>query len=424
MKSPILKTLAVVMIGVLMFFCGWFLRNDGWERIKEDWTGKYRARPYPGFGPLALGPEGYYWGVNTDSDEMPGYLYKMKADGSGWKIVHTFRPEGSRPVGIDPQGAVVFDGVDSMLGITARGGGSGGNGTLYKVNVKTGDLTTLLEFTGGEGPHLGRVPRAPLVPDGLGYFWGSTMRGGTKETGTIFKYHLATGVLTTVVEMPDAPDAQTPSAILEYALTSDGKGGWWGSTMHGGKADCGTIFKVKGDTGELTTVVEFPEYHGGRKPTGSLVSDGQGFIWGMCSQGGQEYGGTVFKVDATPGALTTVVEFTREPGSNLGACPQATLVDDGQGFLWGSTTEGGSGDGGTLFKIDITSGVLTTVVEFHRDESRHKGYEPVGALTSYGQGAFLGTTMHGGKRDAGTVFKVDVKTGVLTTLVEFGKVGP
>ena len=405
-----------------MFLCGWFLRNDGWERIKEDWTGNYRERPHPRDGPLALGPEGYYWGVTTDEEDFPGYLYKMKADGSGWKIVHTFRPEGSPPENIRPQGTVVFDGVDSMLGST-EGSGVRGNGTLYKINLKTGVLSTLVEFTGREGPHLGWRPRAPLVPDGLGSFWGSTLRGGKNDTGTLFKYHLATGVLTTVVEMPDTAAAKDANPGPQNALTSDGKGWWWGTTALGGKDRRGTLFKMRADTGELTTVVEFTGDGNGKEPEGGLVSDGRGFLWGVCGAGGQG-NGTVFKVDATTGALKTVVEFTGDSGSNLGAAPQATLVGDGQGFLWGCTLMGGSDDSGTLFKVDIASGLLTTLVEFQPNESRQKGYQPGGALVNDGHGAFLGTTAGGGKKDAGTIFKIDVKTGVLTTLVEFGKVGP
>ena len=281
----------------------------------------------------------------------------------------------------------------------------------------------MVEFTDTKGPHLGNWPCAPLVPDGLGSFWGSTLRGSKNDTGTIFKYHLATGVLTTVVEMPVAPHLRKVSSAPINVLTNDGKGWWWGTTESGGKEGCGMLFKVKADTGKLTTVVEFTKDRGGRWPGAGVVSDGRGFLWGACSQGGQGYG-TVFKVDVTTGALTTMVEFTWKKGSNRGALPLTTLVDDGQGLLWGSTMGYKGGHGGTLFKVDTASGVLTTVAEFDRAESRHKGYAPVGALVNDGHGAFLGTTLQGGKKNAGTIFRIDIKTGVLTTLVEFGKVGP
>ena len=397
--------------------------EEGGKKGAEGETLKLVFRPHPGHGPLALGPEGYYWGVAVDSEEMPSYLYKIKANGSDWQIIHTFRPKGSSLEEIGPQGAVVFDGVDSMLGSTSGSVKSGGHGTLYKVNVKTGALTTLLKFTGTQGPHLGSQPCARLVADGMGFFWGSTRGGGKNDNGTIFKYHLATGVLTTVVELPKATDSNPQILISAEALTSVGKGEWWGMSKWGGKEDQGALFKVKADTGELTTMVEFTMAHGGQGPHGSLVSDGRGFLWGVCVSGGQGHG-AVFKVDATTGALTTVVEFTGAGGRNPGHSSMATLVNDGQGFLWGSTLRGGSGDGGTLFKVDITSGALTTLVEFQMNQSRQKGYWPYGTLVDDGHGAFLGATRSGGELPGGTVFKVDVKTGVLTTLVEFGKVGP
>ena len=423
MKTRHHWTLAAVFVLSVLLPGGGVLRAEGEEKGAAGWESKFVGRPVPGQGPLALGPEGYFWGVTTIGRDMPGYLYKMKPDGSDWQILHTFRPEGSRTVSIWPQGTVVFDGVDSMLGCTMGGVSSANHGTLYKVNVQTGVLTTLVEFTGKEGPHLGTRPSAPLVPDGLGSFWGSTSYGGKNDMGTIFKYHLATGMLTTVVEMPAAPDPEIQDPGLQNALTSDGKGWWWGTTSFGGKEHDGTIFKVKADTGELTTVVEFTKKRDGKGPGGGLVSDGRGFLWGTCLAGGQQYG-TVFKVDATTGVLTTVLEFTWNSGSNLGGYSQATLVDDGQGFLWGSTPDGGRGRNGTLFKVDIASGALTTMVEFHHDQSRQKGRWPSRALVNDGHGALLGTTDYGGAKDAGTVFKVDVKTGVLTTLVEFGKVGP
>ncbi len=423
MKSTLLKTLAIVLLSTLAFLLGWHLLHGGWENLKEDWTGKYRERPYPTDGPLALGPDDYYWGVTHDSSAMPGYVYKMKADGSGWKCVHTFRHDASLPSGMSPLGGLVSDGVDSLLAVTSGDGEKGDYGTLYKINATTGVLTTLVRFSGKTGPHLGRHPRATLAPAGSGVFWGSTARGGTHDTWTIFKYHPATSVFTTAAEFPALPEPRFGPIGPGDALVSDGKGYWWGTTSHGGKENCGTVFKVDATTGALAIVVEFTIGMGSVGPRASLVSDGAGFLWGTCSEGGLG-GGTIFKVNATTSALTTVLEFTGLKGSNLGRDPRTALVSDGHGFLWGCTLLGGRNDSGTLFKVDIASGALTTLVEFEKKQSHHKGYYPQAPLVSDGQGAFLGTTPYGGAKDAGTIFKIDIATGVLTTLVELGKVGP
>ena len=423
MKPALLKTLAIVLIGALAFLLGWDLLHGGWERWKEVLTGNYRERPAPSRGALALGPDGYYWGVTEDSREMSGFLYKMKADGSGWKRVDTFRPDVSPPAGPSPMGGLVSDGVDSMLGVTVGRGFALDGNTLYKISVKTGTLTTMVEFTGTKGTNLGHMPRATLVNDGKGFYWGSTVKGGTQDTGTIFKFHPATGVLTTVAEFPASARPHLGTLAPTDVLVSDGHGSLWGTNFFGGAEQCGSVFKVDAITGALTTVVEFTSGKGGRGPTGGLVSDGAGFLWGMCAQGGKGHG-TLFKVNATTGALTSAVEFTGKGGGNTGSVPGTALVGDGHGFMWGCTVQGGSDDAGTLFKVDIASGVLTTLVEFEKKQSHHKGYRPEATLVSDGHGAFLGTTRLGGKKDAGTIFKIDIATGLLTTLVEFGKVGP
>ena len=423
MVSALLKTLAAVFLGASSFLCGGYLLHAGEESLKDQPTGESLPSPSPSGGVLALGPDGYYWGVTEDSEAMPGYLYKMKADGSEWKRVHTFRTSEPPHLGISPVGGLVSDGVDSLLGVTYGNSKKADYGTLYKINATTGVLTTLVQFSGKDGPHMGRHPRATLAPVGMGDFWGSTMKGGTQDTGTIFKFHPATSVLTTVAEFPDLPGPGVVSLAPSDALVSDGNGSLWGTTSGSGAEQCGTVFKIDTTTGELTTVVEFTKGTGGKGPTAALVSDGAGYLWGTYTNGGKGYG-TLFKVHATTGALTTVVEFTGRRGENSGRVPCWALVGDGHGFLWGCTPQGGKDDSGPLFKVNMASGALTTLVEFEEKQSHHKGYRPAAAMVSDGHGAFLGTTWFGGAKDAGTIFKIDIATGVLTTLVELGKVGP
>jgi uncharacterized repeat protein (TIGR03803 family) len=96
------------------------------------------------------------------------------------------------------------------------------------------------------------------------------------------------------------------------------------------------------------------------------------------------------------GELTTMAEFNGIGGINNGALPKAVLVSDGAGFLWGTTSAGGADDKGTVFKVDVTTGAITTVVELTGNGSTNKGYSPQAGLISDGAGSFLGTTAFGG----------------------------
>jgi uncharacterized repeat protein (TIGR03803 family) len=60
------------------------------------------------------------------------------------------------------------------------------------LNQNTGILTTVVEFTGDGENNIGGEPRAGLVSDGAGYFWGTTTRGGAFSGGTVFKVNANT----------------------------------------------------------------------------------------------------------------------------------------------------------------------------------------------------------------------------------------
>ena len=159
-----------------------------------------------------------------------------------------------------------------------------------------------------------------------------------------------TGVLTTVVNFSSGTGANP------NGLVSDGSGYFWGTTQYGGTSGDGTVFKVNATTGVLTTVVNFnfnDASNKGRWPLAGLVSDGSGFLWGTTRYGGTSGFGTVFKVNATTGVLTTLVVFTNNGTSNKGANPTAGLVSDGSGYIWGTTSSGGSSGFGTVFRLSF-----------------------------------------------------------------------
>lgn len=98
--------------------------------------------------------------------------------------------------------------------------------------------------------------------------------------------------------------------------------------------------------------------------------------------------------------------------------PLGTLVQGLDGNLYGTTSGGGAGDYGTVFRI-TPSGILTTIHSFIGAD----GWSPAAGLSQGTNGSFYGTTQIGGAiiyegLTFGTVFKI-TPSGTLTTLYSF-----
>src|SRR5262249_25298843 len=95
----------------------------------------------------------------------------------------------------------------------------------------------------------------------------------------------------------------------------------------------------------------------GAVPSAGLVADTAGNLYGTTLAGGDEGEGTVFKL--SPGGSETILHSF--PGGKDGYSPEAGLIIDEAGNLYGTTTLGGlEGNNGTVFKIapDGTESVL------------------------------------------------------------------
>jgi uncharacterized repeat protein (TIGR03803 family) len=286
-------------------------------------------------------------------------------------------------------------------------GGTSGYGTLFKVEVESGELTTVVSFTKNGATNKGAVPIGRLTNDAAGFFWGTTKEGGANNFGTVFKVNRATGALTTVVEF-SGNGASNKGAKPFAGLFRDGSGTLWGTTREGGSNNMGTLFKLNATTGALTTVVEFTindATNKGSNPQGELASDGSGSLWGTTFAGGTAGAGTIYKVDTTTGVLTTVVELAA-----AGRAPFAGLVSDGSGNFVGTTSEGGALNFGTVFRINATSGLLTTLVEFTgAGKQANCGQTPgYATLLKHTDGYFYGTTLSGGPGGGGVIYRVPV----------------
>ena len=157
------------------------------------------------------------------------------------------------------------------------------------------------------------------------------------------------------------------------------------------------------------TLVTFNGSNGGL-PTWPLVQGMDGNLYGSTSYGGTGNQGTIFRI--TPaGSLTTLA----------GVSYAHVTVQASDGNFYGTTPYGGSLQLGSIFRIN-SAGQLTTLYNFCSLKSCADGQYPYGGVIEATDGNFYGTTAAGGTNNYGTVFRI-TPAGVLTTLVSFNSVG-
>jgi uncharacterized repeat protein (TIGR03803 family) len=321
--------------------------------------------------------------------------------------------------GANPLSSLV-KGQDGKLYGTTSKGGTKGYGTIFQFDPATEKLTTLISFDLNNGAN----PMAGLIVGHNGKLFGTTRGGGTAPVfwGAVFRFNPATRKIN--LARFNGQNGGYPEAGL--IVGPDGM--FYGTTKAGGTSGKGTVFRVSPATGKLTTLFSFDRSKSGAEPRTSLVSGRDGMLYGTTEFGINTGLGTVFRLDLKAGKLTTLVSFNRKNGS----FPSGLIMGkDGQ--LYGTTRMGGSDkfSRGTLFQLNPSTGKLTTLVIF----DGLNGANPSASLISDQEGKLYGTTggstelvqrrQQGAVPDAsfkyGTIFRFDPIAKKLTTLARFDR---
>jgi uncharacterized repeat protein (TIGR03803 family) len=279
------------------------------------------------------------------------------------------------------------------------GGGSSPQGTIFEL-AHGNILSSLATFTAPGGV----VPEAGLVLDSHGNLFGTTANGGSDLEGTIFK--LAHGSTTITTLAPFLDDGANP----ETGVVMDSHGNLFGTTSFGGANGAGTVFEVVAGSGTVTTLASFNGVDGAN-PFGDLIIDSSGNLFGTAFAGGANNAGTIFEVAAGSTTITTLASFNGTDGSG----PQAALVMDGSGNLYGTASGGGADGNGTVFKLAHGSTTITTLASFDGTD----GSLPLSALVLDGSGNLFGTAALGGPTGNGTIFELAKGSSAVTTLASF-----
>jgi uncharacterized repeat protein (TIGR03803 family) len=304
--------------------------------------------------------------------------------------------------------AALVEGPDGNFYGTTQGGGTNGNGTVFKVT--TNDvLTTLHSFTASHNDPVngyytnsdGADPEASLTLGTNGNFYGTCHAGGSGGSGTVFEV-TTNGAWTTIYSFSaenyndsgsGKPDTNFDGAGPTAALTLGPDGNFYGTTDSGGESGSGTVFKVT-PNGALTTLYTFTAGSfvfsigsdlytnaDGAEPYAGLTLGSDGNFYGTARSGGSSGMGTLFEI-TTGGAFTRLLTFTNGNGAN----PGGALALGTNGNFYGTTGEGGSAGAGTVFEV-TTNGALTTLISF----ATYSGASPYGALTLGPNGNFYDT---------------------------------
>lgn len=264
------------------------------------------------------------------------------------------------------------------------------------------------------GPWAGEGPKSGLMVDPAGNLYGTTSAGGEHGQGAVFQLIPPSpneaGWTQKVLQEFDGANGANPMATL----ARDAAGNLYGTTAAGGVHQKGTVFQltppVDGVSAwTLRTLVTFDGANGAA-PYGAVTLDAVGNLYGTTRAGGRADKGTVFQImPPLPGKTAwrrkTLVTFY---GAN-GAAPMAGVTLDAAGNLYGTTSEGGSKNAGTVFQISPPLAGKTvwrrkTLMTFNG----FNGATPMAGVTLDSAGNVYGTTYLGGKKSdlGGTVFQL------------------
>jgi len=254
--------------------------------------------------------------------------------------------------------------------------------------------TVLYSFTDTSGD--AAYPQAGLVMDTNGNLYGTTSVGGAYNEGTVFEVTVAGAEEVLYSFGSQAGDGNNPGAGLIFDKT----GNLYGTTFRGGANGWGTVFKLT-PAGTETVLYSFTGTNGdGANPQAGLVMDKKGNLYGTTMNGGANIGGAVFEL-TTKGTEKVLYSFGSQAGD--GTNPVAGLTFDTTGNLYGTTFAGGAYNEGTVFELTKAG---TEKVLYSFGSQAGDGANPTAGLTFYKKGNLYGTTIRGGSNGEGTVFEL------------------
>ncbi len=281
-----------------------------------------------------------------------GLVYKLKPSASalgGWTETVLYRFTGN-PDGAHPEAGIIFDQAGNIYGTTLQGGSSGW-GTAFELQRGGGGWTeqVLHSFTNGDD---GGYLTGNLVFDDAGKLYGLADSGGAYGYGTAFQLSSSGSAWTesTLYAFPGQGGANPVGGLI-----FDRSGNLYGGTANGGSGDGGTAFELTPQSnGNWMYSRLYNFILSGTTTPGplcTLTMDTAGNLYGTTFGDGAYGFGSVFKLTPQPDGSWTYTALHDFTGGNDGRYPTGSVIFDQLGHLYGTTTGGGAYGYGVVFEI-------------------------------------------------------------------------
>ncbi|MGO9518613.1 MAG: choice-of-anchor tandem repeat GloVer-containing protein [Candidatus Korobacteraceae bacterium] len=395
--------LALAIVFVLTVATSGAANAQSFQVIYNFTGGPDGAQPYAGlvmrgkslYGTTFSGNEGSNWGD----------VYQLRQVGSGWIFTQLQLFDGTLSAGVTfgPDGTLYGTSPNNIAGYKY--------GYIYNLTPGVSAVcvathcpwvaTVLYAFSGGSD---GASPRyGSLIFDQAGNFYGTTSVGGSSGNGVVYKMSPSGGGWT---EQPMYSFAGTPDGANPYGgLVFDNAGNLYGMTTQGGSGGFGAVFEVSPSGGSFTekVIYNFQGASDGDYPTAGLIFDNAGNLYGTTSDGGTGGGGTVFELTPSGGSWSYNLIYSFTGGARCG--PWGTLTLDGAGNLYGTTVCDGANNAGNVFELSPSGGGGWTYSSLHDFTGGNDGRRAYGNVTIDPAGNLYGTASRGGTHDNGVIWE-------------------
>ncbi len=309
---------------------------------------------YP-IGALTMGNNGLLYGLTKEGGTCnAGVLFSYNMQSRVYTVLHSF---GCDTDGFYP-GASLYLANNGILYGVANNGGAFYGGIIFSYDIATNNYARFYSFNGVEGA----VPVGNFITGDGNLLYATASSGGANNAGTIFTFNITTGAVNAIYSFTDSAYESQPSDNMVMV----GDSLLYGSVFSGAFQTYGYMFCYNMRTGNYTHVRSFDNPGTGYEGAGPLLKGRDGLIYGVASAGGVfdtlgSRGGLLFSY-STPNDSESVLHYFGN--GDDGAFPVSSLMQAGNGLIYGTTHEGGHFSDGVIFSYDLSSGIYSVLYQF------------------------------------------------------------